>query len=483
MADPAKQLRAKFEPQNRYANFGAVIRSIRIRGFRGISDLTVGFDSAICALSGLNGSGKSTVGQLAVCAYKKPSTAQKYKRYYVKDFFPVSVADPTPFSQDARIEYSYETNQPESPQTVTLSRVTTEWSGYKRQPEKFCFYVGFTLYIPKVEHRDLSVYRGSSVELRARRPIPAEVRATVARILNQPYDDLLFQGIGHRDKEIELGIAIRAGHQYSENNMGFGEGRVLYMVDLMETTPEQSLFILEEPETSLHEDAQYRLARYLIEVCNRRHHQVLMSTHSSVMLDALPSESRKLLFRDETGVTEFPGISSTRARAILSGGHQRALTVCVEDEFSRLVLTEILRRAEAGLLRAVTIEALGGKEAVRNGILLLGKLKHQAIGVRDPDVPPDPANRLYALPGTRPPELEVFGCPAVATKLRATYGLDIPAFLAANPDLDPHELPGRLAAEIELLRDALSTDAAQTYVGSLDPDSYSELVNAIREAA
>ncbi|MDI6773220.1 MAG: AAA family ATPase, partial [bacterium] len=399
MTDPAMQIRAKFDPRTRYANFGAVIRQMRIMGFRGITDLTIGFDAPICALSGLNGSGKSTVGQLATCAYKKPSTAVKYKRYYVKDFFPVSVADPSPFNPDARIEYFYETNQPDMPQTVTVSRVTTEWSGYKRQPEKYCFYVGFTLYIPKVERRDLSIYRGSAVELRGQRPIPPEVRAMVARILNQTYDDLLFQGIGHRDKEIELGLAIRAGRQYSENNMGFGEGRVLYMVDLMETAPEQSLFVLEEPETSLHEDAQYRLAKYFMDVCNRRHHQLLVSTHSSVMLDALPSESRKLLWRDEAGVVEFSGISSTRARAILSGGHQRGLTICVEDDFSKLVLTEILRRAEPGLLKAVAIESLGGVDAVRNGIRLLEKLKHKALGVLDGDVQPDPSRGLYALPG------------------------------------------------------------------------------------
>ena len=46
--------------------------------------------------------------------------------------------------------------------------------------------------------------------------------------------------------------------------MGFGEGRVLYIVDKLESAPQQSLFVLEEPETSLHENAQYELAKYLL---------------------------------------------------------------------------------------------------------------------------------------------------------------------------------------------------------------------------
>ena len=61
MADRAKQLINKFAPQNRYANFGSALRSVRIDGFRGINDLEIPFEYPVVAISGLNGSGKSTV--------------------------------------------------------------------------------------------------------------------------------------------------------------------------------------------------------------------------------------------------------------------------------------------------------------------------------------------------------------------------------------------------------------------------------------
>jgi DNA repair ATPase RecN len=91
--DNVRHLAAKFQLDNRYANFGPVLQSVEIRGFRGIANFTLAFESPIMALSGLNGTGKSTIAQLTSCGYRKAVTAA-VPRYYVKDFFPVSAADP-----------------------------------------------------------------------------------------------------------------------------------------------------------------------------------------------------------------------------------------------------------------------------------------------------------------------------------------------------------------------------------------------------
>ena len=99
MADVSKKLASKFLRANRYANFGACINTLKVRGFRGIT-CDIDFEHPVTAITGLNGAGKSTVGQLMLCGHKKLSTAG-YKRWYVKDFFPVSVADPEPFDSSA----------------------------------------------------------------------------------------------------------------------------------------------------------------------------------------------------------------------------------------------------------------------------------------------------------------------------------------------------------------------------------------------
>lgn len=483
MSTALSRLQNKFKPSNRYANFGAVIRTMQVCGFRGISDLTVDIEFPIMAISGLNGAGKSTIGQLATCAYRKPTGAVDYKRFYIAQFFPLSAADPAPFRADARTVYTLESNVPTAPQDVTVSRVQTEWSGYKRQPERYCFYIGFTLYIPKVERRDMSIYGGKELQLLARRAVTSVVSSTVARILNQSYDEVHFQGVSHGNRTSELGMLMRNGNRYSENNMGFGEGRILHLVSQMEEAPAQSLFVLEEPETSLHESAQYRLVEYLLDVCDRRGHQIIFSTHSSVMLEALPPTARLFLFRDADGVTSYKGLSSTRTRAILSEGYHRALTVFVEDGFAEKVLREIIRTSNYKLLKAIAIVAIGSKAAVLESVRLLTHLKRQVIGVRDADAGADPAQALYSLPGTRAPECEVFENAAVIEYLRAEFNIDVVRIRQVAPTHEHHNISHILAEAAEADQSDLEMRAIRAYVKDLDPQPNDALVAVIAARA
>lgn len=483
MANRAKQLGDMFVSANRYANFGPALRSVHIDGFRGINNLEIPLEYPVIAISGLNGAGKSTVGQISLSGYKKPSTATDYKRFYVRDFFPASVADPNPFHQESSVKYLYETDDPEAPQELTVKRAKSEWSGYKRQPERKCFYVGFTIYIPKVERKDVSIYRGSSITLTKQRAIPDDVKVKVGRILGQQYDELHFQGIEHGKKSGELGIAARFGHQYSENNMGFGEGRTLYLVDLLENSPEQSLFVIEEPETSLHEHAQYELAKYLLDVCCRRHHQIILSTHSDQILSALPSDSRLLLHRDNHGVAVYQGLSSTRARALLSLGHHRDLVVFVEDDFAKLLLSEMIRKVEHPLLQAISIEGVGDTKAVRNAVLLMTRIGKNSIAVRDADKGPDVANGIFSFPGTKPPEREVYENQAVKEHLNATFNIDIDNAIALQGIEDHHKLTEGLSKAANTLPDYFRTVAINKYLEEIGMDQYENLVQEVHQRA
>jgi hypothetical protein len=480
MPDPRKELLTKYLPQHRYATFGASLKSIQVLGFRGVADLRVDFQYPITAISGLNGAGKSTVGQLCLGAYKKPGTVLDYKRFYIRDFFPASPADPTPFGADSSVVYEYNTNDPANPQTLTVARTQREWSGYKRQPERTCYYIGFTIYIPKVEQRDLSIYRAAQIALGNQRAIPPEVRQRVGRILGQQYDGMHFQMVNHGGREGELGIAARFGAQYSENNMGFGEGRTLYLVDLLENSPAPSLFVIEEPETSLHENAQYELGKYLIDVCNRRNHQIVLTTHSSTLLQTLPPEARVMLSRDAAGVAAFPALSAARARSILSGGQHRDLCVLVEDDFAKLLLTEIIRRVDRTLLRCVEIHDVGNTRAVRSGALLLQRIGRSYVAVRDADVGPDPANGLFVFPGNGAPEREVYENVDVRAHLQQEFGIDVGHTLLQRQVSDHHQFTAALADEASTSPDYLRTLAVKRYLDSIGGQAIQPLVHAIQ---
>ncbi len=481
MSDIAKKLANKYDIKNRYSNFGSCLRKLEVHGFRGIRGMSVDLEFPITAISGLNGAGKSTLGQLAICAYRKPTTSVGYKRHYVKDFFPISPADPRPISDDAKLIYVYETDDFRKPQEVTISRANSAWSGYKRQPERHCYYVGFTVYIPKVERRDLSVYGGADLKFTEKREIDAEVIKKMARIIGHKYDEVSFQGVSHKDKESEIGIASRLGYSYSENNMGFGEGRVLYTVDRLETSPEQSLFILEEPETSLHENAQHEFAKYLLDVCDRRHHQIILSTHSSVILKVLPSEARKLIVRDQDGVVIRNRISANQVRSILSGGHTRQLDICVEDIFARVLLTEVIRLKKSELLKVIAIHDIGDKDAVREAVSLLRKTGKNAIAVRDADVGAAPKDGLLSFPGELPPELEVFNNKAVRELIAEKYGIDVDWVLDRDDVKDHHKIALHIAAEAAADEEVVRTLAIEKYVQEMASE-FDDLISKIDAA-
>lgn len=478
MADIRKKLLDKFQGTNLYSNFGAIIKSMTINGFRGLTNLRIDIEYPITAISGTNGSGKSTIGQLAVCAYKQPLTDKKYKRRYVKDFFPVSTLDPNPFASNATVKFQYATNTAQL-QDLTVSRTASEWSGYKRQPERHSFYVGFALYIPKVERKDLSIYKPGSFTVGEKRNVSNEVKSQVSSILNNNYDEVAFQAISHKNKTLELGLVSKYGYSYSENNMGFGEGRLMYMIDLLENEPDNSLFVLEEPETSLHEDAQYKFIKYLMDVCDRKKHQIILSTHSSIILDALPPQGRKFLVRNTTGVKILDRVSAARAKSILTDGNTKALTICVEDIFAQHKLREAIRRQKPDWLPSILISPMGDKLAVSNTVKLLRTMSVNAIGVRDADTGPNAAEKLYSLPGTLPPEKEVYENLQVQAALNTKYNFEIATIFSGHAEIDHHHYGKILAEKAYCSEEALHLSAIEAYFNTVGIDLFNNLIQTI----
>lgn len=481
MADPKREMQAQFSKRTRYTNFGPTISKAIIKGFRGINDLTIEFQSPITAISGLNGTGKSTIAQLMTSAYKKPITESKdYKRHHISNYFPISKADPAPFSAEASIEYFYTTNQEGRLQELTVKRGSgKQWEGYKRQPERHCRYIGFTIYIPKVEQRDISIYRGNDISISNESDLTEEAQRAICRILSSPYSGLTSATASHNNRSTDIGFAEKLGARYSENNMGFGEGRVFYTVRSLESAPEQSLFVIEEPETSLHENAQYELAKYFIDVCLRRKHQIIITTHSKAMLSALPPESRKLLYRDGKDIRISDRTSTAEATGLLSLGKSHDLTLIVEDRRSKTLLVEIIRTAKPNLLKGIKISYVGNDDLVS---ILTKQLKADGIkikGFRDGDRGPDKKNSIYSLPGSHPPEKEVFSSSVVSEWLSNEHGIKLEEWLIVNSEVDYHDWPEKLSGEISKSEEGFWEHACSIYAKNLPSEILSELVACI----
>ena len=104
MADTLKELHATFLPAKRFESYGDAILRIHIKGFRNHANTLIDIESPITAFCGVNGTGKSTILQLAASAYKAPSGGS---RYYVSNFILAGTLDTKPFTDTSSFDVSY----------------------------------------------------------------------------------------------------------------------------------------------------------------------------------------------------------------------------------------------------------------------------------------------------------------------------------------------------------------------------------------
>lgn len=91
------------------------------------------------------------------------------------------------------------------------------------------------------------------------------------------------------------------GMTYSEANAGSGESAIINMVCAIVKAPHNSLILLDEPEVSLHPSAQKKLKFFLLNAIKKYHHQVIISTHSIILIEDMPKEALILLEENECG--------------------------------------------------------------------------------------------------------------------------------------------------------------------------------------
>lgn len=100
---------------------------------------------------------------------------------------------------------------------------------------------------------------------------------------------------------------------YSEAFAGSGETSIVRLVYALEKAPEKSLILLDEPETSLHIDAQYQLQKYILDKIKSKKLQIIISTHSPFFAKNLPDCAIKILTIDSAAAEKVRIINSAPA--------------------------------------------------------------------------------------------------------------------------------------------------------------------------
>ena len=317
------------------------LQEVRLRGIRGIDDLRVVFDYPVTVIAGGNASGKSTVLFAAACAYRVPGAG-------VRDYVPSTLfPDYRPKSgqrEDERpevdIEFHYVT--PDDRESMRWRRVrgwNRSFFGRKgaTQPERQVYLRTLSNLSNPSEVRGVLSMSWSKAKPEET-PLTASQIAFAQRMLPFSYGEVVDLSSGNKKL---LFAEQDGGAAYSELHMAAGERAILRLSQEIAQL-KGALVLIDEVEAGLHPWVQKLLMLEFQQLALRNDLQVIVTSHSPVILDSVPDNGRVFLDRDDTGkVTVQPAYRDIIQNA-LYGQSNDALNILCEDAAAEGVINGIL---------------------------------------------------------------------------------------------------------------------------------------------
>ena len=307
------------------------LAEIHLQGIRGIDDLRVVFDYPVSVIAGGNASGKSTVLFAAACAYKVPGAG-------VKDFVPSTLfPDYRPRvgareDEKGEVIFDFDYATSDGRQSMRWRRIkgwNRSFLGRKNahQPER-------PLYLRTLSNlSNPSEVRGV-LSLSYLQSAPNETPLTASQIefaqqmLPFSYAEVVNLSSGNKNL---LFASQESGAAYSELHMAAGERSILRLSQEIAQL-DGALVLIDEVEAGLHPWVQQLLMLQLQQLALRNNLQVIVTSHSPVVLDSVPAHGRIFLERDDTGrVTVRPAFRDVVQDA-LYGRSGDALNLLCEDD-------------------------------------------------------------------------------------------------------------------------------------------------------
>ena len=335
------------------------LSEIHLDGIRGIHNLRVAFDYPVSVIAGGNASGKSTVLFAAACAYKVPGAG-------VKDFVPSTLF---PYyrpklqgreddKNEITLGFDYSTSN---------GRYSMRWrraKGWNRsflgrkdasQPERMIYLRTLSnLTNPSEVRGVLSMSRLNSEP--SEKPLTASQIEFAQQMLPFRYSEVVDLSSGNKNL---LFAAQKDGAAYSELHMASGERTILRLAQEIAQL-DGALVLIDEVEAGLHPWAQQLLMLQLQQLALRNNLQVIVTTHSPVILNSVPAHGRIFLERDETGQVAVQPPHRDMVQNALYGRSNDSLNLLCEDE------------AAEGLLQGV-VDYLSTKLRINREVIRIGR--------------------------------------------------------------------------------------------------------------
>ena len=221
--------------------------------------------------------------------------------------------------------------------------------------------------------------------------IPTQVVKTVGWILGKNYNEATY--VDHKYFGMKWGRTVTfdsSGNRYSDAFAGSGETAVFRLVIELENAKNGTLVLLDEPELSLHPEAQKKLQRYLLQAVLTKGLQLVFSTHSTSMVEGLPDDAVFLLQSEaDTGTCRVHSNVPPRLAFGVIGQTLEKIKVLVEDEMAQKLLEAVWNHAMEEIGSTLDIVPVpGGAPAIYDTLARDPGCRYTAI--LDGDCRPEP---------------------------------------------------------------------------------------------
>ena len=318
------------------------LSEIRMDGIHGFKNLRVIFDYPVTVIAGGNATGKSTVLFAAACAYQN-MRRQNLSR---KDFRPAKLF-PTMFTEpggreDERREVSidYDFLTPEGGRSMRWRRSKSGWNRsffgrqHISQPKRQVYLRTLGNLNDPYNLDPLTAIQRSKYELQET-PLTAAQIEFAHLMLPFQYSEVVSLSRGTRN----LFFAVqKGGAAYSEYHMAAGERAILQLSQEV-TQLKGALVLIDEVEAGLHPRIQQLLMLHLQQLALRNDLQIIVTSHSPVVLDSVPSNGKIFLDRDDVSgeVVVRPAYRDIIQNALYGRLNEKLKLLC-EDEIAEGIL-------------------------------------------------------------------------------------------------------------------------------------------------
>lgn len=367
-----------------------VLHGISIEKLKGVSKLPeISLDSTpLVAITGTNGSGKSTILHALACVYGPPLGSDRPGFKFPQFFLPTT--NSTWQGSSFAVTYSYRFGASQVDRApMVFGKANDRWTPrYERRPQREVYYIGIDTCVPSIERERSTSFLELTPSPLSDDVVP-EILEAASKVLNRPYSSLsVHAGRNRRFRGVEYG-----GINYSSLSMGAGEQRVFEILDRVYRADKYSLILVDEIDLLMHEDALRRLITVINERASSKNLQVIFTTHRE-----------SLLSRDDVTVHHvFPanGLTMTLPATHpdvwkrLTGDPKRSLEIFVEDDLAQAVVNKVC--ADMGLRRHVETIIVGAASnlfTLAGGLALRGESLQEKLMVIDGDVYRSEAERV-----------------------------------------------------------------------------------------